>query len=95
MNTVWNSYGQLLQLPEKTSKKMQIFCRGLDIRVSQIVETHLFHSVPLNKGRKLLRKIIGIHSLSQFIHKYISVVLIVVAVAADLQIGRASCRERV
>ena len=25
MNTVWNSYGQLLQLPEKTSKKMQIF----------------------------------------------------------------------
>ena len=35
MNTVWNSYGQLLQLPEKTSKKMQIFCRGLDIRVSQ------------------------------------------------------------
>ncbi len=24
MNTVWNSYGQLLQLPEKTSKKMQI-----------------------------------------------------------------------
>ena len=60
------------------------FCRVLDIRVSQIVETHLFHSVPLNKGRKLLRKIIGIHSLSQFIHKYISVVLIVVAVAADL-----------
>lgn len=36
MNTVWNSYGQLLQLPEKTSKKMQIFCRGLDIRVPQI-----------------------------------------------------------
>lgn len=25
MNTVLNSYGQLLQLPEKTSKKMQIF----------------------------------------------------------------------
>lgn len=25
MNTVWNSYGQLLRLPEKTSKKMQIF----------------------------------------------------------------------
>lgn len=44
MSTVWNSYGQLLRLPEKTSKKMQIFCRGLDIRVAQVVEAHMLAS---------------------------------------------------
>lgn len=43
MNTVWNSYGQLLQLPEKTSKKMQIFCRGLDIRVADVMNSYLFY----------------------------------------------------
>lgn len=46
MNTVWNSYGQLLQLPEKTSKKSKFFCRGLDIRVSQIMNSDLLYSSP-------------------------------------------------
>ena len=63
MNTVWNSYGQLLQLPEKTSKKMQIFfCRGLDIRVPQIVETNLPHTVLFKHQREMLGDIAGFTS---------------------------------
>lgn len=29
MNTVWNSYGQLLQLPEKLQKRCKFFVVGL------------------------------------------------------------------
>ena len=41
MNTVWNSYGQLLRLPEKTSKRCKFFCRGLDIRVAKVMKAAL------------------------------------------------------
>lgn len=37
MNAVWNSYGQLCGCPEIFKKSCKFFCRGLDIRVAQIM----------------------------------------------------------
>ena len=39
MNAVWNSYGQLCGCPEIFKKSCKFFCRELDIRVSEIMET--------------------------------------------------------
>lgn len=44
MNAVWNSYGQLCGCPEIFKKSCKFFCRELDIRVSQIVNSNAFHS---------------------------------------------------
>ena len=41
MNAVWNSYGQLCGCPEIFKKSCKFFCRGLDIRVTQIMEAHM------------------------------------------------------
>ena len=60
------------------------FCRGLDIRVPEIVEAHFLHAVPLDKGWKLGGQVIGLHPLTKLIYEHESVVFIVVAVAADL-----------
>lgn len=41
MNAVWNSYGQLCGCPEIFKKSCKFFCRGLDIRVSNIKQTDI------------------------------------------------------
>ena len=38
MNTVLSSYGQLCGCPEILKKSCKFFCRGLDIRVTKLVE---------------------------------------------------------
>ena len=43
MNTVLSSYGQLCGCPEILKKSCNFFCRGLDIRVPQIVNPYAFH----------------------------------------------------
>ena len=52
--------------------------------MSEIVEAHLFHAVPLDEGRKLRSQVIGPHPLAKLVHEYKAVVFVVVAVAADL-----------
>lgn len=42
MNAVWNSYGQLCGCPEIFKKSCKFFCRGLDIRVPEIVYSDQF-----------------------------------------------------
>ena len=44
MNTVLSSYGQLSGCPEILKKSCKFFCRGLDIRVAEIVYPDLFNS---------------------------------------------------
>ena len=44
MNAVWNSYGQLCGCPEIFKKSCKFFCRGLDIRVPDIVDSYLFYT---------------------------------------------------
>ncbi len=46
MNTVLSSYGQLCGCPEILKKSCKFFCRGLDIRVPQIVITDMRHIQP-------------------------------------------------
>ena len=41
MNAVWNSYGQLCGCPEIFKKSCKFFCRELDIRVPEIVQTYV------------------------------------------------------
>lgn len=52
MNTVLSSYGQLCGCPEILKKSCKFFCRGLDIRVSEIMHTNFFHAGFLNSGFK-------------------------------------------
>ena len=44
MNAVWNSYGQLCGCPEIFKKSCKFFCRGLDIRVSEVVYSALLNT---------------------------------------------------
>lgn len=43
MNTVLSSYGQLCGCPEILKKSCKFFCRGLDIRVPDIVQADTLH----------------------------------------------------
>ena len=47
--------------------------------VPEIVEAHLFHAVPLDKGGKLGGQVIRPHPLAQLVHEYKAVVFVVVA----------------
>ena len=51
MNAVWNSYGQLCGCPEIFKKSCKFFCRELDIRVSQIVDSDDFDACRLAAKR--------------------------------------------
>jgi len=44
MNTVLNSYGQLYGCPKIPQKSYKFFCRGLDIRVTKIVDSYDWNS---------------------------------------------------
>lgn len=44
MNAVWNSYGQLCGCPEIFKKSCKFFCRELDIRVTQIMNSNSLNS---------------------------------------------------
>ena len=44
MNAVWNSYGQLCGCPEIFKKSCKFFCRELDIRVTQIMDSYFFNT---------------------------------------------------
>ena len=44
MNTVLSSYGQLSGCPEILKKSCKFFCRGLDIRVANIVDTDFLNA---------------------------------------------------
>ena len=43
MNTVLSSYGQLCGCPEILKKSCKFFCRGLDIRVTQVMDSDSFY----------------------------------------------------
>ena len=56
MNTVLSNYGQLCGCPEILKKSCKFFCRGLDIRVPQIVQsvTRQFWTLIFHKPFKVL-----------------------------------------
>ena len=54
MNTVLSNYGQLCGCPEILKKSCKFFCRGLDIRVTNIVQAYSFHSRSLDTSDNLM-----------------------------------------
>ena len=84
MNTHLKQLWAAMKLPEKLQKSYKFFCRGLDIRVAKIMKPHLRHPVFCYVLRKVLRQIVRAHALSQLVHKDITVVLVVIAIAANL-----------
>ena len=82
MNAVWNSYGQLCGCPEIFKKSCKFFCRELDIRVSEVVKAHPAQAVTLQEFWECRGQIIGPHPLAQLVHKYKSIIFVIVTVAA-------------
>ena len=68
MNAVWNSYGQLCGCPEIFKKSCKFFCRELDIRVAQVVETDTLHLVCYQKIWEMLAQEIGPNPLSHRVY---------------------------
>lgn len=83
MNAVWNSYGQLCGCPEIFKKSCKFFCRELDIRVAQIVKANPAQTILFQQLRKACRHGIRLDQVAHCIHKYITKVLSIIAVAAD------------
>ena len=51
MNTVLSSYGQLSGCPEILKKSCKFFCRGLDIRVPEVMKAYGgINSILFNQG---------------------------------------------
>ena len=58
------------------------FCRVLDIRVSEVVKAHPAQAVTLQEFWECRGQIIGPHPLAQLVHKYKSIIFVIVTVAA-------------
>ena len=52
MNTHLKQLWAAMKLPEKLQKSYKFFCRGLDIRVTQVVETNVAQIVLFKQLRK-------------------------------------------
>ena len=59
------------------------FCRVLDIRVAQVVESDPAQTILFQQLWKACRHGIRLDQISHCIHKYIAKVLLIIAVAAD------------
>lgn len=56
MNAVWNSYGQLCGCPEIFKKSCKFFCRELDIRVPDIMNSYLLYTCVFTSSYHLMRE---------------------------------------
>lgn len=83
MNAVWNSYGQLCGCPEIFKKSCKFFCRELDIRVAQVVESNPAQTILFQQLWKACCYGIRLDQVSHCIYEYIAKVLLIIAVAAD------------
>ena len=63
---------------KKLQAQAKNFCRVLDIRVPQIVETNVPQSVLLQKQLEVVGDIIGTKELTHFVHAYIVKILLTV-----------------
>ena len=50
MNTHLKQLWAAMKLPEKLQKSYKFFCRGLDIRVAEIMKSYPLYTRPLNSG---------------------------------------------
>ena len=71
MNTHLKQLWAAMKLPEKLQKSYKFFCRGLDIRVPEIVIPDLSHSLCLEQFRKTLCDVVGLDQIANLIDTYI------------------------
>lgn len=86
MNTHLKQLWAAMRLPENFKKSYKFFCRGLDIRVPQIVETNLPHTVLFKHQREMLGDIAGFYKLSDLVDIDIIGVLPAIRPAAQLSV---------
>lgn len=68
MNTHLKQLWAAMKLPKNFKKSYKFFCRGLDIRVAQVVETDTLHLVCYQKIREMLAQEIGPNPLSHRVY---------------------------
>lgn len=61
MNAVWNSYGQLCGCPEIFKKSCKFFCRELDIRVPEIMNSDFLYTTRFAASFHLMFQVIFCH----------------------------------
>ena len=59
MNTHLKQLWAAMRLPEKLQKSYKFFCRGLDIRVAQVVKADTLHVVRREELREMLAQKVG------------------------------------
>lgn len=70
MNAVWNSYGQLCGCPEIFKKSCKFFCRELDIRVTQVMESDAGQPRPVQHPLEHMQDTVRRHGASAWRGKY-------------------------
>ena len=70
MNAVWNSYGQLCGCPEIFKKSCKFFCRGLDIRVAQVMESDAGQPSPFQHPLEHVQDAVRGHGASAWRWEY-------------------------
>ena len=70
MNTHLKQLWAAMKLPEKLQKSYKFFCRGLDIRVPEIMHSNDFQVIPLEKFLKVTGNIIWLEQRSHVIDKH-------------------------
>ena len=83
MNTHLKQLWAAMRLPKNFKKSYKFFCLGLDIRVAQIVKANPAQTILFQQLRKACCHGIRLDQISHCIHKYITEIFLVIAVAAD------------
>lgn len=86
MNTHLKQLWAAMRLPEKLQKKLYIFCRGLDIRVAQVVESDMGQVVLLQQLVEGVAHIVGGVGMPVLPGEHVVVVYVVLAevISVDL-----------
>ena len=80
MNTVLSNYGQLCGCPEILKKSCKFFCRGLDIRVPEIMEAYQLQVILCQDNPKMLADISWFYPISHLISENIFQIIFVISV---------------
>ena len=80
MNTVLSSSGQLCGCPEILKKSCKFFCRGLDIRVPEIMEAYQLQVILCQDDSKMLADVSWFYPISHLISENIFQIIFVISV---------------
>ena len=73
MNTHLKQLWAAMKLPEKLQKKLYFFCRGLDIRVAQIVKADAPQMIILQDNLERIGEIIRLEQIAHCVYADVAV----------------------